>query len=46
MSEEQQKTFQVQRIYTKDISFEAPGAPEVFVEQRSSTSSWVTRHAA
>lgn len=33
MSEEQQKTFQVQRIYTKDISFEAPGAPEVFLEQ-------------
>ncbi len=23
-------TFQIQRIYTKDISFEAPNAPHVF----------------
>lgn len=23
-------TFQIQRIYTKDISFEAPNAPQVF----------------
>jgi preprotein translocase subunit SecB len=33
MSEEQQRVFQIQRIYVKDVSFEAPGAPEVFLEQ-------------
>ncbi len=32
MSEEQKRAFQVQRIYVKDISFEVPGAPEVFLE--------------
>ncbi len=26
-------TFQVQRIYTKDISFEAPNAPQVFQQE-------------
>lgn len=30
MSEAVQKTFQIQRIYVKDLSFEAPGAPAVF----------------
>ncbi|SPY94776.1 preprotein translocase subunit SecB [Proteus mirabilis] len=32
MSEQQNQemTFQIQRIYTKDISFEAPNAPQVF----------------
>lgn len=31
MSEQQNQemTFQIQRIYTKDISFEAPNAPQV-----------------
>lgn len=33
MSEEQQRQFQVQRIYVKDLSFEVPGAPQVFLEQ-------------
>ncbi|MDF1779723.1 MAG: protein-export chaperone SecB [Alcanivoracaceae bacterium] len=33
MTEEQKRVFQVQRIYVKDISFEVPGAPEVFLEQ-------------
>lgn len=33
MSEQQQRVFQVQRIYVKDLSFEAPGTPEVFLEQ-------------
>ena len=33
MSEEQKRVFQVQRIYVKDISFEVPGAPEVFLEK-------------
>ncbi|SRR5690554_6959049 len=28
--EAQQQAFQIQRIYTKDVSFEAPNAPEVF----------------
>jgi len=32
MSEEQKRAFQVQRIYVKDVSFEVPGAPEVFLE--------------
>lgn len=34
MSDNEDRNFQLQRIYTKDISFESPGAPEVF------TSSW------
>lgn len=33
MSEEQQRQFQVQRIYVKDLSFEVPGAPQIFLEQ-------------
>lgn len=33
MSEQGAETsFQLQRIYTKDISFEVPGAPEVFLQ--------------
>lgn len=37
MSEEQQpqRQFVVQRIYTKDISFEAPSTPQIFQEQWS-----------
>lgn len=30
---EAQRVFQLQRIYTKDISFEVPGAPEIFLKQ-------------
>ena len=30
MAEEQSRVFKLQRIYVKDISFESPGAPEVF----------------
>lgn len=33
MAEEQKRSFHLQRIYTKDISFEVPGAPEVFLKQ-------------
>ena len=33
MSEEQQRQFLVQRIYTKDISFEAPNSPDLFQEE-------------
>lgn len=35
MSEQQNQemTFQIQRIYTKDISFEAPNAPQVFQKE-------------
>ena len=29
----QEMTFQIQRIYTKDISFEAPNAPQVFQKE-------------
>lgn len=33
MSEQGAETsFQLQRIYTKDVSFEVPGAPEVFLQ--------------
>ena len=37
MSEEQQaqRQFLVQRIYTKDISFEAPNTPQLFQENWS-----------
>lgn len=33
MSKNEEKKFQIQRIYVKDVSFEAPGAPEVFTEE-------------
>ena len=35
MSEEQadERQFAIQRIYTKDISFESPGSPMVFLQQ-------------
>lgn len=33
MSEAPQRTFQLQRIYTKDVSFEVPGAPDIFRKQ-------------
>lgn len=33
MSEQVQRVFQVQRIYIKDLSFEAPSSPAVFLEQ-------------
>ncbi|AJD46722.1 protein-export protein secB [Isoalcanivorax pacificus W11-5] len=32
MSDTPERTFQLQRIYTKDVSFEVPGAPEVFIK--------------
>ena len=32
MAEEQKKTFQLQRVYLKDTSFECPGAPEIFLQ--------------
>lgn len=35
MSEDGKTNFQVQRIYVKDVSFESPGAPEVFLEERN-----------
>lgn len=30
MSEQVQKTFQIQKIYTKNVSFESPNTPELF----------------
>ena len=33
MSEAPQRIFQLQRIYTKDVSFEVPGAPDIFRKQ-------------
>jgi len=35
MSDEQQadRQFAIQRIYTKDISFESPNAPQVFISE-------------
>ena len=32
MAEEQKKTFQLQRVYLKDASFECPGAPDIFLQ--------------
>lgn len=33
MTEEEQRAFQLQRIYVKDVSFEAPGTPRVFLDE-------------
>lgn len=33
MADEQQKVFQLQRVYLKDASFECPGAPEIFLQE-------------
>lgn len=33
MSEEVQKTFQIQKIYTKNVSFESPNTPELFTTE-------------
>src|ERR1700677_2040519 len=33
MSEQAKPEFSIQRIYTKDISFESPKTPELFTEQ-------------
>lgn len=35
MSEEQKRAFVIQRIYMKDVSFEAPGTPAAFKEEWS-----------
>ena len=32
MAEEQQASFQIEKIYVKDVSLEIPGAPQVFLE--------------
>jgi preprotein translocase subunit SecB len=32
MAEEQQPSFQIEKIYVKDVSLEIPGAPQVFLE--------------
>lgn len=32
MAEEQQPSFQIEKIYVKDVSLEIPGAPKVFLE--------------
>ena len=32
MAEEQQPSFQIEKIYAKDVSLEIPGAPQVFLE--------------
>lgn len=33
MTEEVQRQFSIQRIYTKDISFETPNSPEIFMQE-------------
>lgn len=33
--------FQIQRIYTKDVSFEAPNAPHVFQKIGSQRLNWI-----
>ena len=32
MADEQQPSFQIEKIYVKDVSLEIPGAPQVFLE--------------
>lgn len=32
MAEDQQPSFQIEKIYVKDVSLEIPGAPQVFLE--------------
>lgn len=32
MAEEQQPSFQIEKIYVKDVSLEIPGAPQVFLD--------------
>lgn len=33
MSDEQNKQFYIQRVYTKDLSFESPNSPAVFLQE-------------
>ena len=33
MAEQEQKMFQLHRVYLKDASFECPGAPEIFTQE-------------
>ena len=33
MSEQPQRVFQIQRIFLKDLSFESPAAPGIFLEK-------------
>lgn len=35
MAEEQQPSFQIEKIYVKDLSLEIPGAPQVFLESQT-----------
>jgi preprotein translocase subunit SecB len=35
MADEQQPSFQIEKLYVKDISLEIPGAPQVFMESQS-----------
>jgi preprotein translocase subunit SecB len=35
MADEQQPSFQIEKLYVKDISLEIPGAPQVFLEPQS-----------
>jgi preprotein translocase subunit SecB len=35
MANEQQPSFQIEKLYVKDISLEIPGAPQVFLESQS-----------
>lgn len=35
MANEQQPSFQIEKLYVKDISLEIPGAPQVFMESQS-----------
>ena len=40
--EKAQPQFIIQKIYTKDISFETPNSPEIFREDHISSSCWQT----
>ncbi|PKM23249.1 MAG: protein-export chaperone SecB [Gammaproteobacteria bacterium HGW-Gammaproteobacteria-14] len=46
MTEQAQRVFQIQRIYVKDLSFESPGAPEVFSGKWSPTANMQLNNSA
>jgi len=37
MSEQQQPTFNIEKLYVKDLSLEVPNAPKIFLEQEGPT---------
>lgn len=40
MTEQQKPQFAIQRIYTRDVSFESPNAPAIFAKNGNPRSNW------